>query len=447
MAPMKFCYEISILGGDSKVRLDENTNLRMLKKRIYNEELRLFLAKEEEFFEPLLRAPVRKPERHEITVLPFQKFNRILLHSEMTCLQEEDSTLARDVLQCTPTLYFSSTDGIDYTKDRPIRIPKPEFRGITLSQLKSVATQIVLRSTKEGWKSANSREENDVLRPEQVTLYDLVENFIIPLTEPHKCSYVELVAEEAQPPKWFVSHWWGEPVLDFIACIGQHALDHGLGDDTSYWVCAYALNQHKLGIDLGQDLLEAPFRKAMSLADGVVSVLDSSCVSLERIWCCYEISLATKGLQSFENQSKTEDIEVFWDLYTYIKGRGAIGLTDGGYVAADKHYYCSDGSLNSTQPTKYPQFRALIRQQYFPKEICYKAMEIRLERASASRPSDKNLILNSICGHSTTSDSDPPTFHKSYKKLNSHLWGRFAVLLLSFQSSANESSAELSESQ
>ena len=64
-----------------------------------------------------------------------------------------------------------------------------------------------------------------------------------------QCSYIELVATRPQPPKWFVSHWWGEPVADFVACIERHSQDHGYGhwkkdgwfetydESTAYWVC------------------------------------------------------------------------------------------------------------------------------------------------------------------------------------------------------------------
>ena len=38
---------------------------------------------------------------------------------------------------------------------------------------------------------------------------------------------LELVASAPQRPKWFVSHWWGEPVALFLRCLEQHAKDHG----------------------------------------------------------------------------------------------------------------------------------------------------------------------------------------------------------------------------
>merc|ERR1719453_906228 len=63
-----------------------------------------------------------------------------------------------------------------------------------------------------------------------------------------------------QQPEWFTSHWWGEPVDDFVSCVVTHALAHyPWNNDTTgaavelagmpafllapYWVCAYANNQ------------------------------------------------------------------------------------------------------------------------------------------------------------------------------------------------------------
>ncbi|CAE8635508.1 unnamed protein product, partial [Polarella glacialis] len=49
---------------------------------------------------------------------------------------------------------------------------------------------------------------------------------------------------EAVEPRWFCSHWWGEAVLDFICCCEKHAQVRLLGNDSAYWVCAYANRQH-----------------------------------------------------------------------------------------------------------------------------------------------------------------------------------------------------------
>ena len=38
-----------------------------------------------------------------------------------------------------------------------------------------------------------------------------------------QCAFVELLALADQPPRWFVSHWWGEPIVHFAACLRLHA--------------------------------------------------------------------------------------------------------------------------------------------------------------------------------------------------------------------------------
>lgn len=44
---------------------------------------------------------------------------------------------------------------------------------------------------------------------------------INPVTKKWSCSYVEAVSIEIekQKPTWFVSHWWGEAILDFVKCV------------------------------------------------------------------------------------------------------------------------------------------------------------------------------------------------------------------------------------
>ena len=70
------------------------------------------------------------------------------------------------------------------------------------------------------------------------------------LLSPVSLSYKELLAyqmgEPCAPcrPTWFASHWWGEPVLDFVRCCEKHAEVRGLAEDeATYWVCAYANRQ------------------------------------------------------------------------------------------------------------------------------------------------------------------------------------------------------------
>ena len=143
------------------------------------------------------------------------------------------------------------------------RIPKTEERGITLKQLGKVKQQVQSRCEKEGWRAWNpalQQLEKEPLTPEQVTLYVVCEKVIKPVTRVKQTSFVELVAFAPQRPTWFVSHWWGEPVFDMLACLVQHSRDHKYEEkifkvlsksfpewtgewetkvECAYWVCAY----------------------------------------------------------------------------------------------------------------------------------------------------------------------------------------------------------------
>ena len=71
------------------------------------------------------------------------------------------------------------------------------------------------------------------------------------------------MASEEQPPDYFVSHTWGEPIVHMLACLRQHAKDRGLEDEEGfhegekvnphpgylggraprYWICGYGMPQ------------------------------------------------------------------------------------------------------------------------------------------------------------------------------------------------------------
>ena len=175
-----------------------------------------------------------------------------------------------------------------------------EERGINLKQLRAVAASVARRCPSENWEGSRPTGPTDadgkpawqtvVLAPPAVSLYDVYKFVIMPATIERGCSFVELFAEAPQHPSWFVSHWWGEPIAEFIKCVATHARDHtehGAEPDerTCYWVCAYANNQHDLDKDVTTNPADSSFVKAIVLAEGkVLSILDTGCVTYTRIW-------------------------------------------------------------------------------------------------------------------------------------------------------------------
>ena len=109
-------------------------------------------------------------------------------------------------------------------------------------------------------------------------------------------SFVGLFTNTPQKHCFFVSHWWGEPVLHFIKIVTTHAGLHRFAKDTAYWVCAYANDQHALSEEVSDDPMQSSFCRAM-MGDwciGVLLVLNSAtenhraAMPFERVWCAFE---------------------------------------------------------------------------------------------------------------------------------------------------------------
>ena len=145
---------------------------------------------------------------------------------------------------CAKRLDFSELG----TQKTPIQ--KTELRAMTLDQLQQLIDFIDRYADKKGFlRDSNGQPwldwEGKPLHKDRINLYDVTKYIIKPATAEQKCSYVELVAPAgttSQEPKWFVSHWWGEPVKDFFKALKEHARVRKLKKTDAYWVCAYANN-------------------------------------------------------------------------------------------------------------------------------------------------------------------------------------------------------------
>lgn len=279
-------------------------------------------------------------------------------------------------------------------------IANTEERALTLRQLRAVHTHILRRCVNERWTNM----KGELLAPEQVSLYDATRYVIKPATAARGCSFVELVALGPQCPVWFVSHWWGEPVILFLRCLEQHARDHKLDDDAPYWICAYANNQHDVGGDVTADPSESSFVKAIELAEGrVLSIVDDAGVTYTRIWCCLEIHLGLKGTYEIYTAKRHRD--------QFGKQRYAVGLTNGP---------CEADRGQAAQQTR--------RQRPFPLDLVRHASMMRVQDGNASKPCDKTHILNYIAGRRGSDlDTSVPPECAEYDATNNSLRGMFAA--------------------
>ena len=129
-------------------------------------------------------------------------------------------------------------------------LDRVEYRAITLEQMNTLfREEVESRADADGFlpgwyetrylnRDDGTWRERKLCHKDRINLYDLTHWCIKPKCAEKKCSYVQLVAEKPQKPTWFVSHWWGEPVGDFVRCLNEHARVRELPPDTAYWVCA-----------------------------------------------------------------------------------------------------------------------------------------------------------------------------------------------------------------
>lgn len=300
------------------------------------------------------------------------------------------------------------------SKKSGCEIAETAERAMSVEQLQRVQGHIKRRCAPEGWADISG----NVLAPAVVSLYECCRYVIKPSTYTRQCSFVELVAREAQPPTFFTSHWWGEPVYDFVRCVEAHAADRGKCTahasnrkyHASYWVCAYANNQHDIAADLAEDPAQSSFRRALDASEGTLSILDRKGVVFKRIWCAYELYVSLTA-------APAQKASFTWDVYTALplpkKGaRGeqplAVGLLD------------SKGSQEDAQGKRR-------READFPFKLIESSLKLACERADASVTQDKVRILNTIVGDVADLLAPPAASHPKYANLNGTLRSRFAV--------------------
>jgi len=323
-----------------------------------------------------------------------------------------------------------------------------EFNGITPRQLRAVMAMIVRRCEKEEWRDF----KGNLLTPDKVTLYEVNRYVIKPFTIETQSSFVQSLPSTAgpQPPRFFVSHWWGETVSDFMKCIEQAIIDFrvndsdygdqdsrggGMTEDTPIWICAYANNQWLLSGDITKDPKESGFTKAMEVAEGrTITILDKEGIVFSRIWCIFELYLTLTNSQVGTAEENTKD--GLWAVYTAHSHTFKLPDRLGGKEEERKAL----GIISGGATSDYGDFeRISAREAAFPYNLIEKSLSIKVEVAEASVEDDRIHILNSIVGRSIEEIDDAPLGdHGNYVRLNNSLRGTFASSTASLQRASNE---------
>ena len=104
----------------------------------------------------------------------------------------------------------------------------------------------------------------------------------------------------------FVSHFWGHNFTSTVTALELWA-DSNYDKMTSekkalvFWICLFALNQHDVAEEVGENPQQGPFNAALAQATGgAVMVLDEEVKPFSRIWCLFEASRLKDLQRPFE---------------------------------------------------------------------------------------------------------------------------------------------------
>lgn len=297
-----------------------------------------------------------------------------------------------------------------------------EHRGITHFQLQRVITYAVENCG--AWRDLSSLSDTagQQLSSEIMNLHHLNDWLIRPATRDHDCSCVELLTGDVQTPDWFVSHWWGEKIVEFLDCLNAHINTRCLKAHAVLWVCAYANRQHSLDEDMNvsSDPRDSSFFKAMKLAQGLILILDSETTSgtgpatpFKRIWCAFEVSMAILHLKK-----PIDIVACQQNIFGYDEVE--VGVLTEGLTAHEEEFDSKNRGWGYRGKVK--------RESGFPADIVNTGLDIAVESADASFEIDRVRILNCIAGCDSLEEK-PLTYHENYRKVNSQLRSYFALAI------------------
>lgn len=202
------------------------------------------------------------------------------------------------------------------------------WRGISLGQLLKLGEAVSL----SGWLAEQCSNHNSVyaaevlagsMRSMHENLYALDKLVVKPLTAASvrdertalpvdvistakappapkdDCSYAQMMNPTGVQPDFFVSHFWGHLFHRTLGSLRNFANSNleqtGRTSplDVAYWICLFAVNQHRANDEVGKSPAEGPFNTALGKAHlGVVMVLDADLLPFRRLWCIYEVQRA-----------------------------------------------------------------------------------------------------------------------------------------------------------
>lgn len=111
-----------------------------------------------------------------------------------------------------------------------------------------------------------------------------------------KSSFSELLNPHGLWVHCFVSHFWGHLFIQTLEALRKWAQARFAGmalvspQSVVFWICLFALNQHAVADEVGEDPMHGPFNAALAQAEaGAVMIIDEQVNPFKRIWCLFEV--------------------------------------------------------------------------------------------------------------------------------------------------------------
>mmetsp|Transcript_41542 Transcript_41542/g.74625 ORF Transcript_41542/g.74625 Transcript_41542/m.74625 type:complete len:1073 (-) Transcript_41542:31-3249(-) len=252
-----------------------------------------------------------------------------------------------------------------------------------------------------------------------LNLYHVDSWLIWPATEGSRCSFVELVAEQAQPAVWCVSHCWMQPHASFVACIEHHQLARGLHRSTGFWIWAYAHRHHGMAQE-SADPRQSSFCKALDQTSNrlllVLQDVNSKLAGpFQRSWCMFEVSQSLSRSMSQGTARAPIDIAV-------CDGDQARLITHG----LTEQEEAMENRIPGTGAAAKSE-----REKAFPVSVVESSLKNSVERSEASVEEDRVHILNAFLGRKAQDmEQMPPGEHENFDRANARLNGFFALTFL-----------------
>ncbi|CAE7713925.1 unnamed protein product, partial [Symbiodinium sp. CCMP2456] len=271
-----------------------------------------------------------------------------------------------------------------------------ELRGVSRAQLDDLMALVV-----EVFEKCTISNGAETVTLPAFNMYCLAAKFLKPMTARFRCSFGELVNRKPHEPEWFISHFWGTPLIQTQEMLKQHAAQKKIKKQSPLWIDAFAKPLHDSQVfPAPKDLEQAPFCKVLlnPRCVGTLLLLDSAGMALERTWCLLEITL-------------TLDLP---------KDKGASHAFD---VAA----WCEEEQKVAVLEDRGSFFEDSRTAAAFPLDLYIKGYKVAVNRSEAGLEENKKRILHFLA--STPSDRwdkvKPPAECKGYSEVDVKIQRRF----------------------